>query len=101
MSGFTMAMLLILPSCARLLPLQTEPVFAPLPAEALPESFAVMTWNVWHGLDTGEFWVTLAESPEENQARLQHQVAQLAAERPDVIFLQEVNPLPERALDFV
>jgi endonuclease/exonuclease/phosphatase family metal-dependent hydrolase len=101
MSGFTMVTLLFLPSCAPLLPLQTEPVFAPSPAEELPESFTVVTWNVWHGLDTGEFWVTPAESPEENQARLQHQVAQLAAERPDVIFLQEVNPLPERALAYV
>jgi len=96
-----MVTLLFLPSCAPLLPLQTEPVFAPSTAEAIPESFTVVTWNVWHGLDTGEFWVTPAESPEENQARLQHQVAQLAAERPDVIFLQEVNPLPERALAYV
>jgi hypothetical protein len=101
MSGFTMVTLLFLPSCAPLLPMQTEPVFAPSSAEATPESFTVVTWNVWHGLNTGEFWVTPAESPEENHARLQHQVAQLAAERPDVIFLQEVNPLPERALAYV
>lgn len=93
--------LLSLLSCAPLVPLQAEPVFAPSPAEALPDSFKVVTWNAWHGLDTGEFWVTLTESPEENQARLQHQVKQLAGERPDVIFLQEVNPLPDRALAYV
>jgi endonuclease/exonuclease/phosphatase family metal-dependent hydrolase len=67
----------------------------------LPEAFTVVTWNVWHGLDAGEFWVAPTETPEENQARLQHQVVQLAAVRPDVIFLQEVNPLPQRALAFV
>ncbi len=96
-----MGALFFLPSCAPLPPPQTEPVFAPSPAEALPESFTVVTWNAWHGLDTGEFWVTPTESPQENQARLQHQIAQLAVAQPDVIFLQEVNPLPERALAYV
>jgi len=96
-----MVTLLFLPSCAPLLPMQSEQVFAPSPAEALPESFTVVTWNAWHGLNTGEFWVTPAVSPEESRARLQHQVAQLAVERPDVVFLQEVNPLPERALAYV
>ncbi len=63
----------------------------------MPASFTVVTWNAWHGLETGEFWVTPAESAEENAARLEHQVRQLAAAHPDLIFLQEVNPLPARA----
>ena len=40
-----MVTLLFLPSCAPLLPLQTEPVFAPSSAEALPEFFTVVTWT--------------------------------------------------------
>lgn len=97
----TAGTLVLLQSCAPLLPEQTEPLFSSPSAEVLPESFTVVTWNAWHGLDTGEFWVTPAETSEENQARLQLQVTQLAAAQPDVIFLQEVNPLPQRALAFV
>ena len=66
-----------------------------------PETFKVLTYNAWHGLDTGEFWVTASETPEESEARLQFQVAQIAAARPDVVLLQEVNPLPARAEQYV
>nr|MDH4355685.1 endonuclease/exonuclease/phosphatase family protein [Nitrospira sp.] len=66
-----------------------------------PETFKVLTYNAWHGLDTGEFWVTASETPEESKARLQFQVAQIAAAQPDVVLLQEVNPLPARAEQYV
>jgi len=66
-----------------------------------PETFKVLTYNVWHGLHVGPFWVTLTESPEEQKARFQRQVNQIAKAAPDIILLQEVNPLPKRAKDYV
>ena len=65
------------------------------------ETFTILTYNVWHGLNTGEFWVTRSETPEENDARLQFQVDQMSVARPDLILLQEVNPLPARADRYV
>jgi endonuclease/exonuclease/phosphatase family metal-dependent hydrolase len=66
-----------------------------------PETFKVLTYNVWHGLHVGPFWVTLTESPEEQKARFQRQVNQMARAAPDIILLQEVNPLPKRAEEYV
>jgi len=66
-----------------------------------PDTFTVLTYNAWHGLDTGEFWVTASETPAQHEARLQFQVAQMAAARPDLILLQEVNPLPAQAERYV
>jgi endonuclease/exonuclease/phosphatase family metal-dependent hydrolase len=66
-----------------------------------PETFTIVSYNAWHGLDAGEFWVTATESPEQNAERLRFQVEQIAKERPDVILLQEVNPLPQRAEEYV
>lgn len=66
-----------------------------------PDTFTVLTYNAWHGLNTGEFWVTPSELPELNQARLQFQVAQIRAAQPDLVLLQEVNPLPIRADQYV
>ncbi|MFQ5993159.1 MAG: endonuclease/exonuclease/phosphatase family protein, partial [Nitrospiraceae bacterium] len=59
------------------------------------------TYNAWHGLKTGSFWVTLGETPEQNQARLRLQAKQIAHEGVDLVFLQEVNPLPHRAEEYV
>jgi endonuclease/exonuclease/phosphatase family metal-dependent hydrolase len=80
--------------------LYTEGVLV-APPESGPASFSVLTYNAWHGLNTGEFWAAPGERPEVNQARLKFQAAQIAAARPDVILLQEVNPLPARALAYV
>ena len=66
-----------------------------------PESFTIVSYNAWHGLDAGEFWVTSTQTPEQSAARLRFQVEQIAKERPDVILLQEVNPLPQRAKEYV
>ncbi len=67
------------------------------PPGAGPAIFTVLTYNAWHGLNTGEFWVTPAETIESNQARLKFQAALIKAAKPDVVLLQEVNPLPIRA----
>ena len=85
------------------------PAIPPLPKtgpltvspDAGPETFKVLTYNAWHGLDTGEFWVTATETPEQSKARLEFQVAQISTARPDIVLLQEVNPLPARAERYV
>ena len=92
--------MLIVAACAPVTPLYSEGPGAGQP-ETGPETFTVLTYNAWHGLDTGEFWVTASETPEESEARLQFQVAQIAAARPDIVLLQEVNPLPARAERYV
>ena len=66
-----------------------------------PETFKVLTYNVWHGLHVGPFWVELTESPEIQKARFLLQVNQMAKAAPDIILLQEVNLLPTRADKYV
>lgn len=78
---------------------KTGPLTAP--PGAGPDTFTVLTYNAWHGLDTGEFWVTRSETPAQHETRLQFQVAQMATARPDLILLQEVNPLPSQAERYV
>ena len=82
--------------CAPSLSLYKEGILVPPPG-AGPATFAVLTYNAWHGLNTGEFWVTPAETIESNQARLKFQAALIKTAKPDVVLLQEVNPLPIRA----
>ncbi len=86
----------LLYACASSPDLYTDGVLVAAP-ESGPASFTVLTYNAWHGLNTGEFWATPGEPPEVNQARLQFQAAQIAAVHPDLILLQEINPLPARA----
>ena len=66
-----------------------------------PDTFKVMTYNAWHGLNVGSFWATPSETPKRNKARFRFQVQQLARVNPDLVFLQEVNPLPKRAEEYV
>lgn len=64
-----------------------------------PDVFlSVATLNTWHGLG-GKGWVNFStlETREERIPRLERQVMALKALNADVIFLQEVNPLPFRA----
>jgi endonuclease/exonuclease/phosphatase family metal-dependent hydrolase len=65
------------------------------------ERFSVLTYNVLHGLEAGRFWVRQGESTEERMERLTLQLEQLARKRPDVVLLQEVNPLPAMAKAYV
>ena len=66
-----------------------------------PDTFRIVTYNALHGLLTGRFGVAAGESPEQNERRFQLMVMQLARVAPDVVFLQEVNPLPARAERYV
>ncbi len=65
------------------------------------ERFSVLTYNVLHGLEVGRFWVRPGESTEERTERFKLQFEQMAQVQPDVVLLQEVNPLPEMAEAYV
>lgn len=58
----------------------------------------VATLNTWHGLDGhGTFMFGSLESRAERIARLERQIAALRRLNPDILLLQELNPLPFRA----
>jgi endonuclease/exonuclease/phosphatase family metal-dependent hydrolase len=61
----------------------------------------VLTYNTLHGLEPSGLTVKAGESKEVRQARLNLQVKQLSIVQPDVMLLQEVNPLPEMAEAYV
>lgn len=62
-----------------------------------PNRFSVLTYNVLHGLDVGRVWVRPGESAEDRTKRFKLQFQHLAGGQPDVVLLQEVNPLPAMA----
>lgn len=66
-----------------------------------PARFKILTYNIWHGLHVGPYWVRLDEKPDQYEARFNLQVRQIAEAAPDLMFLQEVNPLPQQAARFV
>src|SRR5262245_59236337 len=61
----------------------------------------VLTYNTWHGLEPSGRTVKASESTRVHQARLELQFRQLSMIQPDVMLLQEVNPLPEMARRYV
>src|SRR5262245_37593484 len=61
----------------------------------------VLTYNTWHGLEPSGRTVKSSESTAVRQARLDRQFRQLSVIQPDVMLLQEVNPLPEMAQRYV
>src|SRR6478735_6530943 len=61
----------------------------------------VLTYNTLHGLEPSGLTVKASESKEARQARLDLQFHQLSVIQPDVMLLQEVNPLPEMADSYV
>ena len=63
--------------------------------------FRVLTYNTLHGLEPSGLTVKASESKEARQARLDLQFRQLSVIQPDVMLLQEVNPLPEMADRYV
>jgi endonuclease/exonuclease/phosphatase family metal-dependent hydrolase len=65
------------------------------------QAFRLATLNSWHGLAGGRrFLFDALESQKAHRERLERQVDSLAALNAQVIFLQEVNPLPVRAFWF-
>jgi endonuclease/exonuclease/phosphatase family metal-dependent hydrolase len=65
------------------------------------DTFTVLTYNTLHGLMVERFWVRPGELLEQQLARFNLRVDQLAAARPDLALLQEVNPLPHMAERYV
>jgi endonuclease/exonuclease/phosphatase family metal-dependent hydrolase len=63
--------------------------------------FRVLTYNTLHGLNVGRYWVRPGESDEQRSARVTLQVEDMARVAPDVMLLQEVNPLPHMAAAYV
>ena len=61
----------------------------------------VLTYNILHGLEPSGLTVKASESKQAREARLALQFRQLAEIQPDVMLLQEVNPLPEMARKYV
>jgi len=61
----------------------------------------VLTYNTLHGLQPSGLTVKASESKEARQARLNLQFKQLSIVQPDLMLLQEVNPLPEMAEAYV
>lgn len=61
----------------------------------------VLTYNTLHGLEPSGLTVKASESKEERQARMNLQFQQLSEVQPELILLQEVNPLPEMAEAYV
>lgn len=88
-------------SCAGPSPQVSKTEKVPAPKAFPSKTFKVLTYNAWHGLHAGPFWVTLLESPDKQEARFRLQVNQMVKEAPDIILLQEVNPLPKRAEEYV
>lgn len=88
-------------ACTPVTPPLRKSSFSGIEPGAGPETFTVLTYNVWHGLNTDETWVTPSETPTQREKRLQFQIAQIATVRPDLILLQEVNPLPAQSNRYV
>lgn len=58
----------------------------------------ILTYNVWHGLcGEGRVYINSLESSGRKNKRFIDQIEQIKKADPDVIFLQEVNPLPTQA----
>ena len=71
------------------------------PTAPSPDTFKVLTYNTLHGLEVGRFWVRPSESPGEHSNRFNLTLQHLKQAQPDIILLQEVNPLPQMADEYV
>ncbi len=82
---------------------QAMPGFMPVALQPVspPTTFKVLTYNTLHGLEVGKLWVRQVETDEQHRTRFTLRIKQLAEAQPDVLLLQEVNPLPAMAEDYV
>ena len=65
----------------------------PRVADPQPVRLKALTYNVWHGLSQATFKMKELEPPGQKEARIQWQITQIKALDPDIVFLQEVNPV--------
>ena len=73
----------------------------PTPSGTPMPLIKVLTYNTLHGLEPSGLTVKASESKEVRQARLNLQFQQLSVVQPELMLLQEVNPLPEMAEEYV
>lgn len=74
---------------------------SPVSPPSQPRTFKVLTYNTLHGLEVSKLWVRQVEPDEQRTARFALRIKQLAETQPDLILLQEVNPLPAMAGEYV
>ena len=80
----------------------TEPARDIVRPTGIPmQRIRLLTYNTLHGLEPSGLTVKASESKDARKARLEVQFRQLSAIQPDVMLLQEVNPLPEMAEQYV
>jgi endonuclease/exonuclease/phosphatase family metal-dependent hydrolase len=89
----SLSLLLIQTGCVTSGPqsIDTSPQAKPL------QQVRVLTYNTLHGLAVGRYSVHPGESQDERTARLALQADGIARVAPDLVLLQEVNPLPDMA----
>lgn len=75
--------------------LMTQPELMP------SDKVTFLTYDALNGLEVGHFWVRPGESSEQRAARFSRRIRRLAEVQPDLILLQEVNPLPDMAEDYI
>ena len=56
----------------------------------------VINYNTWHGLGSGLLKREELEPEGRKEKRFQEQIKALKQAKPDILFLQEVNPVPKR-----
>ncbi|MBX3301008.1 MAG: endonuclease/exonuclease/phosphatase family protein [Nitrospira sp.] len=88
-------LLSVMPGCAG------SPRLTSTPSDQPMHQFTVLTYNTLHGLKPSGLTVKASESKDVRQARLDRQFEQLSVVWPDVMLLQEVNPLPKMAVTYV
>ena len=69
------------------------PELFPKPEKPQAVSLKIINYNLWHGLGEGFLKRKVLEPETYKKQRLQWQINQLKQEKPDVLFLQEANPV--------
>ena len=82
----------VVTACAKSVP---QPSPADGPKGQPLQRFKVLTFNTLHGLEPSGLTVKASESKHAHQARLNLQFQQLSVVQPELMLLQEVNPLPQ------
>ena len=72
---------------------------APFEKPAKPQALTlkVISWNLWHGLGQGLLKREELEPVHHKERRFQEQIRLLKEAQPDLLFLQELNPVAGRA----
>ena len=88
---------LFLPLCALMISCNKLPEPFEEPKKKQPITLKVINYNLWHGLGTGFLKREELEPEDHRKARFQEQINLLKGEKPDVLFLQELNPVSSRS----